>query len=120
MTFWQSHNFPQNEQSIIICDPELMQTQWLIKQVQKVGIQYDRMITSCSLEVIANLTSQGLGVGIIPSRVARSITPSLKKLPNMPSFHDEIYLVYRNENRYIKAIQVIAQEIKIHLKKIEI
>ncbi len=119
ITFWQSTQLKDARQcmlsgeAVIICDPELSQSQWLIKQLHKKGVKYHRILTSCSLEVVANLTAHGAGVGVLPTRVAESAYPDLlKPVANMPEYHDEICLVYRHENRSIKGIQTIITAIK--------
>jgi len=124
VTFWHSSAHKNTQQklasgdAVIICDPELMQTQWLLKNMQKNGFKYRRLLTSCSLEVIANLTAHGAGIGILPSGVAASITThKLNSIAKMPVYHDEICLVYRHENRHIKSIQTISGAIKQHFRK---
>lgn len=123
ITLWQTteaRNANQDFQSghaVIICDPELTQTQALLKKLHKIGFKYRRMITTSSLEVIASLTAHGGGIGILPTSVAASSHPeTLKPLPKMPSYHDEIYLAYRHENRNIKAVQTIISAIKSYCK----
>lgn len=120
-TFWQAASKKISRTStsdtVLICDPNLLQTQWLLKRAQKEGIKYSRMITSSSLEIIASLTAQECGVGILPTSVAESTTPFLTSVAKMPTYHDEIYLVYRHENREIKAMQTITQAIKNSLIK---
>jgi len=123
VTFWQSINSkkinPQlhSNDVILICDPDIIQTQWLLKRMHREGIKHCRLITSSSLEVVANLTANNGGIGILPTSVALSTYAKLlKPIPNMPIYHDEICLVYRHENRNIKAIQVIINAIKLRFK----
>jgi DNA-binding transcriptional LysR family regulator len=102
-----------SDEKIIICDPDLRQTQVLLKHIHKKGIKYQRMMTTNNLEVITRLTAEGVGIGILPGRVANSLPHSkLYRLPGAPTFHDEICLVYRHENRNMKAIQVVIEAIK--------
>lgn len=124
VTLWHTadlKNINQNIHSgdaVIICDPELIQTQSLLKQMRKQGINYRRLITSNSLEVIASLTAHGAGIGILPTSIALLAHPTkLKPLPKMPLYHDEIFLAYRHENRNIKAVQTIIGAIKSYFKK---
>lgn len=117
VTFWQSEQFSSNaadlNEKIILCDPELHQTQFLLKKIKPTGLSHHRMITSNNLEVIASLTAKGIGIGILPGSVANSWGQTLlRRLPNAPVYQDEICLVYRHENRNIKAIQVIIEAIK--------
>lgn len=124
VTFWYSTHLKnmdkqlQSSDAVFIYDPDLMQTQWLIKQLHREKIKYHRFVTSSSLEVIANLTANETGIGILPASVALTSYPDiLKPIPKMPIYHDEICLVYRHENRNIKAIQTIIKSIKIHFQK---
>lgn len=103
-------NGKKRNSTVLICDPELIQTRSILKKTQKAGGFYERLITTNSLEEIAVLTQAGCGVGILPSRVANHF--KLTMLDNKHYYEDEICLVYRGENRHIKSIQVITQAIK--------
>lgn len=117
VTFWQAVDMKVSP-TTLICDPSLIQTQRLLKRIGKSDFQFQRIITCSNLEMIANLTSQGCGIGILPGGVAASCgVKKIKVMPNMPAYQDEIYLVYRHENREIKAVQTIVQAIKQHFKK---
>ena len=118
VTFWHTAEKNVNQQidsgeAVLIFDPALLQSQWLLKRIHRQGIKYKRVVTSNSLEVIANLTANGCGIGIIPTCVALSAYPNkLTAVPKMPYYHDEICLVYRHENRNVKAVQAIISSIK--------
>jgi len=102
-----------SEKCVLVCDPDLAQTQSLLQRGKKMGISTHRLVSTSNLGVIAAVVANGCGIGILPSRVAMSIYPDkLKRIPNAPVFNDEICLVYRHENRSIRAIQVIAEAIK--------
>ena len=100
-----------------IIEPDLTKTQSLLKKSKKAGIITERIMTMDSLEVIANLTANGCGIGILPSRVAMSIYPDkLKRVPNAPVYSDEVCLVYRSENKNVQAVQTIVNVIKDYFK----
>jgi len=102
-----------DKENILICDPELHQTQSIIKKMNSINIRYKRMIKNSNLEMIANLTAAGVGIGILPSRVMTSLHPKgVKILDQLPIFKDEIYLVYRHENKNTKAVREVAAQIK--------
>jgi DNA-binding transcriptional LysR family regulator len=102
-----------SECAVIICDPELMQTQHILKKLQKKEMRYQRLITSRSLEVIARLTAYGVGLGILPANVAHnSGLGELVVLDKSPVVKDEICVVYRHENRNVKAVQTVIQTLK--------
>lgn len=117
LTFWHAVKKNVNQQidsqdSVLIYDPDLIQTQWLLKRIHRQGIKYKRVVTTNQLEVIASLTANGGGIGILPTCIALSTYPKLTAVPKMPYYHDEICLVYRHENRSIKALQAIISSIK--------
>lgn len=118
VTFWVGEGTrpTQNihsKQAIILCEPDLTQTQSLLKKCKKLGIHPERIMTMNSLEVIASLTASGCGIGILPTRVAQAMYPDkLKRVPKAPIYSDEVCLVYRHENRNVQAIQAIANTIK--------
>lgn len=86
----------QTGQGVLICDPELLQTQSILKQMAKKGLTFKRTLTSSSLEVVTELTYCGAGVGILPGRVAtRDTTRPLTFVVGSPRFQDRICLVYR-------------------------
>lgn len=100
-------------QAIIICEPDLSQSQFLLKQCKQAGIVSERIMTMNSLEVVAALTANGCGIGILPARVATSLYPQkLKRIPGSLVFSDELCLIYRHENRNVQAIKTIADKIK--------
>ena len=105
-------------ESVLICDPNLAQTQKLISDLQKKKIHFPRIIHSTSLEVITDLTMQGAGVGVLPSRVAtRHKSFSLQLLgKNLPSFKDRICLVYRADSQKTKGREIITGAIKAGIR----
>lgn len=106
-----------SRQSVILCDPHLSQTQYLLDKIKKSGIISERIITVDSLEVVASLTASGCGIGILPGKVAKTLYPDkLKRVPKTPVYSDEICLIYRDENRNVQAIQTISDEIKRFFK----
>jgi DNA-binding transcriptional LysR family regulator len=123
VTFWQPKHpkFPHQDiysnEAVILCNPELAQTQALLKKLQKKNIRYSRLLVSNNLEVIAELTASGCGVGILPHNIVKNICQGkLSPAANITPFHDEICLVYRSENRSIKAIQVVIGAVKDYFK----
>lgn len=102
-----------SKHAVVLCDPDLMQTQVLLKRMKQTGFIYERMLTMNSLEVVASLTARGCGIGILPTRVANVLCQNqLRRIPDTPVYADEICLIYRNENRNVQAIQTITETIK--------
>ena len=103
-------------EAVLLCDPDLIQTQAILKKMKKIDMKFSRIISSNNLEVIADLTKNNCGIGILPGNVAiaRNLTPIAKS----PYYEDEICLLYRGENRDVKAIQVITAAIKSAFEKL--
>jgi DNA-binding transcriptional LysR family regulator len=96
----------------LVCDPDLLQSQDLLKKLRKSGIRYGRIVPSSSLEVVTQLVASGAGIGIIPARVAALAGPNrLRRVPGAPVFDDEICLLYRVENKAVRSIQAIGESI---------
>ncbi len=101
---------PKGKEAVLICDLNMIQSQDIIKKIKRSSLNFNRIITSTSLEVITELTLSGAGIGILPGRVAQPKTQfGLKKIQSAPIFKDEIYLAYRVENKNIRAIQEIVK-----------
>ncbi len=115
ITLWQgsSNREIQNLQSgraLLICDPDLLQTQDILKKLKKSGMTFARILPTNNLELITELTANGCGIGILPTRIAEP--RKLIKVPKAPYYADEICLLYHGDNREIKALQVIIDAIK--------
>ena len=78
----------------VICDPELFQTQSILKKWKKSPA---RIISTSHLDLIARMVHQGVGVGILPERVVELTGLKLFHLNHLPSFEDELCIVHRPE-----------------------
>jgi DNA-binding transcriptional LysR family regulator len=122
VTLWASRKSsplqsPDSGQAVLICDPDLLQTQAIQKQLGKRGLRFQRVVTSSSLEVIASLVASGAGVGVLPTRVATRIRSyGLRPLtPDGPKFSDRICLVYRADAQKSVASRRFAKLIEENL-----
>ncbi len=97
---------------VLICDPDLLQTQGIMKKLKKSGMTFARTLTCSSLEVIGDLTAHGGGTGIMPARVAARAKHKMTRVDKAPVFHDEHCLIYRVENKNIKTMQAINSAIR--------
>jgi len=117
VTFYTSSTSKQKKiasgNAVLICDPDLLQTQSLMKTLKKKGLSFQRTLTSSSLEVIVMLTAADVGVGILPGRVAsREKLNKLVALPGAPKFQDLICLIYRADSQKSAASKVIVSAIQ--------
>lgn len=116
VTFWKGKgkNASQDlnsDQCVLICNPDLLQAQSLMKRMKNSKFANWRVLETSSLELIAELTSRGAGVGILPSRVAAR-EKTLNAVSGAPIFNDDVCLVYRMEQKGVKALQFIAEKIQ--------
>lgn len=114
VAFWVSKSERPTSESNnrLIYDPDLIQSQTLLKKAAKAGLQISRLIETRSLEVVAELTATGAGVGILPTRVANRASRPLRKIEGLPVFRDEICLVFRAEAKSIAAVKYLNMQIR--------
>lgn len=113
--FWHNMNTNQlnTQGKTLLLDPNLLQSVDLIGKMKKKGVSFIRFIESNQLELLAQLAIKKAGVAILPESVANSVSDNkLKPLPKSPTYQDDICLIYRHENRHIKAIQAILSSLK--------
>lgn len=107
--------YAENAQDKLIYDKNLAQSQFILKKIGK-KTDFNGVLSSTNLEVVAKLTSLGLGYGVLPAKLASQYN-HLKKLKDAPIFSDEICLIYRPEkhNNLVskKIIQVISSSLSI-------
>ena len=96
--------------STIIYDPNLSQVQSILSRLKKRKIEIKRHITSTNLEFIEHLTSKGIGIGVLPSRVCKS--PMKIYDSSIKPFKDQLALVYRADTPKTKSFQVVLDSIK--------
>ncbi len=90
---WTAVNF-KKEHDTIICHQDLFQTQSILKKWKN---KPHKMINTDSLELICRLTQEGLGYGIIPTKAVQLVSNNLQMLTHLPTYKDEISLIYRPE-----------------------
>lgn len=106
--FW--HN-SKSLADVLIYNPELRQSQDMLSKLKKKNL-FRRTISSESLEVIATLANSGAGIAILPARVAEVLGSELKKVPDYPTFSDEIAFVYRVDLPKTAAAKCIIDTLK--------
>lgn len=101
----------KDAQDKLIYDKNLAQSKAILKTINNTT-KFGGVLSSSNLEVVAKLTSMGLGYGILPARVA-SQYKQLIKVKEAPVFNDEICLVYRPEKHNNSVSKKIIQAIKV-------
>lgn len=106
----------KSEDTVLICDADLLQTQALLKKAGRLDIS--RRLTSSNLEVITSLVASGAGVGILPERVATRLPEQgLKKAGSgLPTYKDEVCLIYRADAQRSAASKVTIEAIQSAFK----
>jgi DNA-binding transcriptional LysR family regulator len=85
------------DNSVIIYDPNLFQSQSILEKLKKKKIEFGQRIESSSLEVIARFLSERVGHAILPSR---AVPPHLKEhvvesFSEIAPFEDKLYLAFK-------------------------
>lgn len=97
VTFWKKRgaiDLPKK----IFADMKRVQVEELLGKTSRKHFHDWKIVDSTSLELVRTLTSQGLGIGILPERVAHAENNELEVLDkNLPSRPDQIFVTYRKE-----------------------
>jgi DNA-binding transcriptional LysR family regulator len=101
---------PAYKGNVLILDPEIKQSQALLKNMRKT-FDYKREIHSSSLEVIRHLCESKAGMAILPTRVA-ALSEKIKPVANAPTFKDELALIYRVERRTEQSFKELVSAIR--------
>lgn len=109
--FVQREKFDKN---VLIYDPNLLQSQALLKAIKEHGLIFKRTITSSSLEFIGRLAQLGVGVGLLPARAVTYLSEPQLTLwdEDLPRFHDRHCLIYRADAQKTKSARMLATSLK--------
>lgn len=97
----------QTNNRLIICDPDLPQTQRLLSMLRANFMDFE--LSRCNqLESIAALVASGCGIGILPSCfVEEFFKDRLKEIKQYPYYFSTMYIAYHMENQKMMAIQTV-------------
>jgi DNA-binding transcriptional LysR family regulator len=102
----------------LIYDENLLQSQDILKKLNKLKNSFKKTLTSTNLEVVAALTSAGAGIGILPSRIRTNLFKDLEKFEGTwPSFSDTLSLIYRADTQKSVAHKKLSAELFERLKE---
>jgi DNA-binding transcriptional LysR family regulator len=114
VTLWKlKGSQKKHNEAPLIFDPDLLQSQDIVKKLKKGKFNFQRTVHTSNLEVTRCLIECDTGIGILPTRVATMDNKiPLENLPEAPKFKDRICLVFRADAIKTKAAQEIRQRIK--------
>jgi DNA-binding transcriptional LysR family regulator len=97
---WKVNGKKTKELDALICQPELVQSQKIMREASKKGYKFKRTILSSDIQVICSLVASGCGVGILSREIAlRNPTHNLTEISDGPLLKDQVALIYRHENK---------------------
>jgi DNA-binding transcriptional LysR family regulator len=92
---------------VLLVEPNLLQTQDIMRKLSKLNFSFEQVIESSSLEVLTHLMLSGTGYAILPERVVKSISTSKAIAEEgAPFFVDHICFVYKVEFKLSKTGKV--------------
>ena len=118
VAFYCAKKISEENRSVLISEPDLLQTQELLSKVKTKNKEFLRTVTSSNLEVIKSMVLSGTGVGILPGRVVGKEASKVDVLAGFPKFKDRICLVFRHDLQKSKAARSLGNAIFDRLKKI--
>jgi LysR family transcriptional regulator, salicylic acid-responsive activator of bsdBCD len=116
--FWVSIQHEENldlyaKNTVIICDPALPPTQYLLKKLANKVKHVLRLSTMNQIESMAAMAAEGCGIGILPSAFTQTFFGhKLKTISKAPIYKKQLYLCFRSENKNFKVIQLVLKKIK--------
>lgn len=114
--FWATQEYLEANKTsshTIVANTALQQTAHLLKRYKGYDNVVQRIIEDDNLEHLVRLVVNGTGVGILPESVVKAATnDKLEQLYPELYYRDEIYLVFRAENRGVPAIRAFIAALK--------
>lgn len=111
--FWRAKNLKSENETRLLCHPDLFQTQSLLKK-SKLSQRFNTHLHHTNLDLITRLVLSGSGVGIIPTRVVNNIDHSkkLEKCFLEFKFIDRLCLIFHVNQKRLASIKEISKLIK--------
>lgn len=94
---------------LIWCDRPVFRT--LLGRIEAAGVAIPRQLVCGDLELVKSLCLEGIGVGLLPARVAAYGQPGRLRFlsPALPRHDDVIQLVYRGDLHRTRAAKVLRE-----------
>lgn len=118
-TFWMSKGQKtidlQAKDLLVICDPQIQPTQYLLNELQKIRCSHTspRLSTINQIEAIAAMTTESTGVGILPTAFTEYyFSNQLQKIPDAPVYTKPLCIAYRPEKKGVIAVETVIKAIR--------
>lgn len=104
-------------EAVLICNPEFHHTQPIMQKCKNENFKFKRLIKVNSIEVIASMTANGCGVGILPTYFVKYLyADKIRRVNKAPFLLDQLFLVYRKEYINVKVINTVIAVIRDWVK----
>lgn len=102
----------QSGKTVVICEANVPQAKRYIEKLERDGIIFDRVITVENLEVVAQFTATGMGLGILPPCLASlSFPDTMERVPHTALSIEDLCLIYRPESKQVLAVKTMIDAI---------
>lgn len=110
--FYAHEEYLASNKSPLLCyDPDLLQSRVLLKQARHTGINFRRFLLSSSLEIVATMCAERVGVAILPDSVAKR-HKGLVPVYDIEPFLDAHTLIYRADMQCSQAAKKLAKALE--------
>lgn len=116
-TLWRPAKL--KDHNTLFFDPNLHQSHFIIRQLEKQDYQFNSYVEIPNLELISKTLFEGLGCAILPARVVKenhSWVKSVQLVEKIKPFKDKISFVYSNENQFKDDLKLLKNNMTSLLK----
>jgi DNA-binding transcriptional LysR family regulator len=119
MNIWYNPNFMETK--TLIYNPDLIQTQWILKKLKSTKLKFDHYIQTTSFEVAISLAKSGVGACIAPQQICKQLAPThLAPIANNTlKYTDELCLIFKSGFNRSKVTENLISQIKSSLLSIK-
>lgn len=106
-----------SDQTVLICNKSIATLPDLMRKYRKQEVEFKRIVQSESFENTAVMVAAGAGIGFLPARIINeNFDSKIIQIEHAPYFSDQLYLVYRVENKSSYLIRGMVSTISRVLK----
>lgn len=106
-----------SDNAVIICNPDYYLTQIILQKCKAANLNNKRILKVNSIEVIASLTANGCGIGILPLYFVKQLyADKMERVAKAPLITDSLYLIYRKDYVNVQIIKTVISAIRDSVK----